>query len=114
MYSDKNADLCSRHLVLLVTALLVRGDHFADVDVVGGEHDLGTVDGGCRQCACAPKDPGKVDVEQPKNVSAGVDHGRGHIVSVQDPVRAVGGKVREADPKLGWLSDILHNSCPFD
>lgn len=74
---------------IFVTALLLAGNHPRHIDVVAGKHLPGILDGGVRQGSCATQDPGKVDVEEPQDVRAGVDQGRVLVVSGQNPVRGV-------------------------
>jgi len=73
-----------------VTALLPAGDHSGNIDIVVCKDLPGSLNGGPRQASCSTQDPGKVDVEEPEDVSAGIHQGRVHVVSGQDPVRGVG------------------------
>lgn len=65
-------------------------NHPADVDVVAEEDFLGFLDGRAGQASCSSQDPGKVDMEEPQNIRAGVDQGHVRVVGGQDPVRGVG------------------------
>lgn len=73
-----------------LTALLLAGNHPGHINVVVGEDLLGFLDGGFWQGSRSAQDPGKVDMEEPQDVRAGIHQGRIHIVSGQDPVRGVG------------------------
>lgn len=73
-----------------VTALLPAGNHPGHIDVVVGKGLLSFLNSGARQGACSSQDPGKVDVEEPQDVRAGVHQGSVYIVSGHDPVRGVG------------------------
>lgn len=77
-------------LVVLLAACLLAHYHPADVNVVVVEHVLGLGDGGDGEGSGATQDPGKVHMEQPQDVCAGVDQGRVVIVGGQDPVWGVG------------------------
>lgn len=87
-----------RHLVLhfhccsesFVTPLLFAGNHPAHIDVVVGEDLPGFLDGGVRQGSCSAQDPGKVNVEEPQDIRAGIHQGGVHVVSGQYPIRGVG------------------------
>ena len=76
--------------VILLTARLLAHDHPADVDVVVVEDVLGFSDGGDGEASGSAQDPGEVHVEQPQDVSAGVDQRCVVVVSGQDPVWRVG------------------------
>lgn len=70
--------------------MLPAGNHPGHVDVVVGEDLLGLLYGGRGQGALPAQDPGKVDVEKPQDVRAGIHQGRVDIVRGQDPVGGVG------------------------
>lgn len=76
-------------LQIFVTAFLLGVNHPAHINVVVGKRFSGIHDGGFRQSSGSAQDPGKVDVEEPQNVRAGVHQGRVHVVSGQDPVWGV-------------------------
>lgn len=74
----------------LVAALLLAGNHPAHIYVIVGKGLPGLLDGGLRQSPRSAQDPGKVDVEEPQDVRAGIHQGTVHVVRGQDPVRGVG------------------------
>lgn len=76
-------------LQIFVTAFLLGVNHPAHINVVVGKRFFGIHDGGFRQSSSSAQDPGKVNMEEPQNVRAGIHQGRVHVVSGQDPVRGV-------------------------
>lgn len=56
-----------------VTALLFTGNHSSNIDVIVREGIPSFLQRGFRDGSCSAQDPGKVDVEEPEDVSAGVD-----------------------------------------
>lgn len=71
------------------TALLLAGNHPAHIDVVVGKGLPGLLNGGLRQRSSPAQDPGKVNMEEPQNIRAGIDQGVVDIVCRQDPVWGV-------------------------
>lgn len=69
--------------------MLLAGNHPAHIYVIVGKGLPGRIDGGLWQSSRPAQDPGKVDVEEPQNVRAGIDQGVVHIVRRHDPVWGV-------------------------
>jgi len=97
----------------ILAACLDCGLHLVQVDAFLHHQTLGVVHGLRRQEARPAEDPGVVDVEDAQDVDAGVHHGHAGVVGGQDPVRAVGGEIGEADAKFGRLSWVMDHCCPL-
>lgn len=71
-FAKQRHSVFSSCLQIFVAALLLGVNHPAHVNVVLGKRFLGVHDGGFRQGSSSAQDPGKVNMEEPQNVRAGI------------------------------------------
>lgn len=79
-----------RESLVILAAPLIRGLHPGQVDSLADHQLFGIVHGVWRQEARPAQDPGIINVEQAKDVSAGVHNREAGVVRGQNPVGAIG------------------------
>lgn len=75
--------------VPVISAVLDRGLHPADVDSFSDQQLFGVTHGRWRRLGRAGKNPGVVDVEEVEEAGARVNHGQAGVVGGQNPVGSV-------------------------
>lgn len=94
--------------LVILAAPLICGLHPEQVDSLADHQLFGIVDGVWRQEARPAQDPGIINMEQAKDVSAGVHNREAGVVGGQNPVGAVGSNWETHTRDWDWWSVVRH------